>query len=374
MRSITRAEFLKLIAALAGGTVGAAFLSACNFSAQSNPPSPTSASAIKTATRKPGAAGLGDAAHNAASAGIESETPTAATAAPDDGAASTAAPANTEAPTPAQPAAYLGVARGGVDPEALTRAAIDAIGGMRRFVTMGANVIIKPNICIAYSSYEYAATTNPWVVGALVKLCLEAGAGSVRVLDYPFGGSYADAYVKSGIQEQVLAAGGEMSPIAARKFIYQKLPGATVLTGAAILDEVTKADVLINVPIAKNHGLSTLTLGMKNLMGVIQNRGVIHNNFPVMLTELAAYLKPALTVVDAVRILLRNGPTGGSLGDVKVMNTVIASADIVSADAFATTLFNMDALKHIPYIKYAADHGVGRADLKTIDIKDIALG
>jgi uncharacterized protein (DUF362 family) len=93
----------------------------------------------------------------------------------------------------------------------------------------------------------------------------------------------------------------------------------------------------------------------------------------VMLTELAGYVKPALTVVDAVRILLRNGPTGGSLGDVKLMNTVLASADIVAADAYATTLFGMDAMRNIPYIKYAADHGLGRADLANLDVKDIAL-
>ena len=117
----------------------------------------------------------------------------------------------------------LVVARNG-EPEDMARRVLSALGGMSRFVKSGANVIIKPNICVDYHSYEYAATTNPWVVGALVKLCLEAGAGSVRVMDNPFGGSAESAYAISGIADQVNAAGGEMVIMQDFKFVQTDIP------------------------------------------------------------------------------------------------------------------------------------------------------
>jgi hypothetical protein len=120
-----------------------------------------------------------------------------------------AAPKPTDTPT-SHP--HMAVARGG-EPEALVRQAVAALGGMQLFVNPDDNVIVKPNACVDYRTYEYAATTNPWVVGEIVRLCLEAGAGSVRVMDFPFGGDSESAYRRSGIQEQVLAAGGEMEPI-----------------------------------------------------------------------------------------------------------------------------------------------------------------
>ena len=110
----------------------------------------------------------------------------------------------------------------------MVRRAIAALGGMERFVPRDANVIVKPNICVAYHTYEYAATTNPWVVGALVKMCLEAGARSVRVMDYPFGGSAEEAYEISGIAEQVKAAGGEMVVMSRMKFVPMDIPQAQV--------------------------------------------------------------------------------------------------------------------------------------------------
>jgi uncharacterized protein (DUF362 family) len=212
------------------------------------------------------------------------------------------------------------------------------------------------------------------VVGSLVALCREAGAASVRVVDFPFGGSYADAYKSSGVKTEVLAAGGEMVTLHERKFVEQSLPNAVALHSAAILEDATKADVLINVPIAKQHELSGLTIGMKNLMGVIQNRDMIHDNFEEKLGDLAAHIKTTLTVVDAVRILTANGPTGGSLSDVKKLDTIIASADIVAADAYATTLFGLDAAKDIPYIQRAAERGIGRMDLANLDIQEIKVG
>ena len=265
----------------------------------------------------------------------------------------------------------LAVARKG-QPEALVRAAVDALGGMTRFVPQNSWVIIKPNICIDYHSYEYASTTNPWVVGGLVKMCFEAGAGKVQVMDSPFGGTAASAYKNSGIAEQVELNGGEMVQMPTFKFKEISIANALSLNNVEIYEDVFKADALINVPIAKNHGMATLTLGMKNLMGLITNRGAIHKDFGNRLTDLAMTIRPTLTVIDAVRILLRNGPTGGDLDDVQQMDTVIASPDIVAADAYASSLFGL-LPEHLDYVVVGNQAGLGEKDLSRIEIKEILL-
>lgn len=274
---------------------------------------------------------------------------------------STSAPTETTSSIP-----DVAVARGG-EPEDLIRRAMDALGGIGRFVRPGQDVVIKPNICVAYHSYEYAATTNPWLVGALVRMCLEAGVRRVRVMDHPFGGTPEDAYVVSGIREQVEAAGGQMEVMAPFKFVEVKLPGARDLTRCAIYDEILKADVLINVPIAKHHSLARLTLGMKNLMGTIWDRPVLHRNLGQRLADLAGYIRPTLTVVDAIRILTANGPTGGDLADVRRLDTVIVSPDIVAADSYAATLFGLRP-EDLDYVRAGVAMGLGRSDLENLRI------
>jgi uncharacterized protein (DUF362 family) len=244
---------------------------------------------------------------------------------------------------------------------------------MEKFVMKGSKVIVKPNICVAYHTYEYAATTNPWVVGTLVKMALEAGAGSVQVMDFPFGGSAEEAYSRSGIEEQVTAAGGEMVPMPSFKYVKTGIPQALSLKSTEAFKDALEADVLIDVPIAKNHGSTRLTLGMKNLMGLVLDRGAIHNNLGQRIADLTTLFHPSLTVVDAVRILTANGPTGGNLDDVQKLDTVIVSRDIVAADSYATTLFGMHP-GDISFIKAAAAMGLGNSDLKSLKIKEIAVG
>jgi uncharacterized protein (DUF362 family) len=266
----------------------------------------------------------------------------------------------------------LVVARNG-EPEELVRRSIAALGGMQRFVTPGAKVVIKPNICVAYHTYEYAATTNPWVVGALVKLCLDAGAKQVQVMDYPFGGTIEEAYSKSGIADQVKLAGGEMVGMPRFKFVKTEIPAGLNLKKVDVFDDVLKADVLINVPIAKHHSLARLTMGMKNLMGVIYDRPPMHFYMDQRLADLANLINPDLTVIDAVRILVDNGPTGGNLADVKQLDTVIASTDLVAADSYGTTLFGMQP-NDLGYIKAAVAMGLGKSDLKELRIEEINVG
>jgi uncharacterized protein (DUF362 family) len=277
-----------------------------------------------------------------------------------------------ESPTPLPSVPDLAVVRGG-EPEELVRRALQALGGIERFVQPGVDVIIKPNICVAYHTYEYAATTNPWVVAALVKLCLEAKAGRVRVMDYPFGGSADEAYEISGIKEQVLAAGGEMDYVANIKFVQAEIPQGLDLTECEINEDVLKADLVINVPIPKDHSLAKLTLGMKNLMGVIRTRETIHWNIGQRLADLTSRIRPALTVVDAVRILTRGGPTGGNLDDVRKLDTVIASPDIIAADSYAASLFGMRP-DELEYIVAGAAMGLGQSDLSKLRIEELNLG
>jgi uncharacterized protein (DUF362 family) len=267
--------------------------------------------------------------------------------------------------------AYLSVVRGD-DPVAITMAAMAAIGGIERFVKNGADVIIKPNICTDYHTYEYAATTNPQVVATLVRLCLGAGAKRVRVMDQPFGGTPKSAYAMSGIADAVSAAGGQMEVMNHNKYEKVPIPNGRDITEGLFYKDILEADVMINVPIAKTHGLARLTLGGKNLLGVIANPGRMHANLGQRIADLISLVKPTLTVVDAVRILMDNGPTGGNLADVRQTNTIIASHDIVAADAYATTLFGLTG-KDISYIQAAADMGLGTIDLNSIKIEEISV-
>jgi uncharacterized protein (DUF362 family) len=279
-------------------------------------------------------------------------------------------PTETLAPTPAVIPDMV-VTRGS-DPEKMVRLGIQALGGMEHFMKQGADVIIKPNICVGYNTYEYASTTNPWVVAALVKMCLEAGAKRVRVMDFPFGSSAEQSYRFSGIEDAVKAAGGEMEIMSGLKYIETEIPNAVQLKKVKVYEDILTTDLLINVPIAKHHSMAKLTLGMKNLMGTIQQRERIHPSFEKNLVDLATLVRPHLTVIDAIRTLMDHGPTGGSLEDVKLQNTLIFSPDIVAADSYATRLFNM-VPEDIPYIMAAAERGLGKVDLSGLNIQELSV-
>ncbi len=341
MKRFSRREFLRFMMLSAGSLTFNQLLAACGLQSPTSSPSPTQ---------------------------IPTSLPPTNTA-PALEPVKTVLPTATGTP-PSAP--DLVVARGN-DPEQMVRQALAAYGGMQTFVPKGATVVVKPNICVAYHTYEYAATTNPWVVGALVKLALEAGASRVQVFDFPFGGTAQEAYVRSGIEEQVKAAGGEMAFMPGFKYVQTDIPGGVDLKKTKAFKDALDADVMINVPSAKDHGSTRLTLGMKNLMGLVVDRGAIHTNLGQRIADLTALFRPKLTVVDAVRILMKNGPTGGSLDYVKKTDTVIVSPDIVAADSYATTLFGMQP-EDIGFIKAAAKMGLGNSDLKSLKIQEIAVG
>ena len=224
-------------------------------------------------------------------------------------------------------------------------------------------MIIKPNICTEYHPAEYATTTNPTVVATLVALCLGAGARRVRVMDMPFGGTPEAAYAISGIADAVQGAGGEMEVMSPIKFAMTPIPQGKDITEWEVYQDVLKADVLIERADCQTPLVDTLDPGRQEFAGrhsETQPHAPEHGPAPGGPSPV--WCTPTLTVMDAVRILVKNGPTGGSLDDVKQTNTVIASHDMVAVDAFATTLFGLTG-KDIDYVKCSADMGLGTLDL-----------
>jgi uncharacterized protein (DUF362 family) len=158
------------------------------------------------------------------------------------------------------------------------------------------------------------------------------------------------------------------------KFAAVDLPAGQTLKKTHVHDGALGADVLINVPILKHHSLAQLTIGMKNFLGVIRDRPEMHASLNQKLVDLNQFLVPTLTIVDAVRILTANGPTGGNLDIVKKLDTVIATHDPVAADAYATTLFGWEDPDRLLYVKYGAERGIGRSDLENLQIEEISVG
>lgn len=254
----------------------------------------------------------------------------------------------------------------GLDHASITRKAVNAVGGMRKFVKPGNVVVVKPNIGWDRAS-ELGANTNPRVVRAVVEECLAAGAKKVKVFDNTCNDSRR-CYVNSGIENILKGMKGvECKQIEPERFKKVLLNGR-FLKEWELYDEALLADVFINVPVAKHHGLTKLTLGLKNVMGVMGgNRGYIHRSIDVALADVNAHLKSHLTVIDATRILTAHGPQGGSMADVKALHKVIASTDIVAADSFATTLFGLKP-SDIPVTVAAYKRGLGEMNLERIRI------
>jgi uncharacterized protein (DUF362 family) len=257
----------------------------------------------------------------------------------------------------------------GKDYPAITRRAINAVGGMRRFVRPGDIVVVKPNMGWDRPT-ELAANTHPQVVRAIVEECLAAGAEKVKVFDHTCNDARR-CYAKSGIEEALRGMRKtECKQVEMERFRKVTLNGR-FLKEWELYDEALSANVFINVPVAKHHGLTKLTLGLKNIMGVMGgNRGYIHRTIDMALADVNAHVKSHLTVIDATRILTAHGPQGGNIADVRVLNRVLASTDIVAVDAVATTLFGMKP-SDIPVTVTAYRRGLGEMNLDRINVKRV---
>ena len=272
----------------------------------------------------------------------------------------------------APPSLPLALAKGG-DYEQITRQALELLGGMNGFVQPGNRVVIKPNIGWD-RSVEQGANTHPLVVKALAEMALEAGASRVLVFDHTCN-EKRRCYRNSGMDETLGKMGRSvrLEHMDERKFVPVDIEKGVSLTRWDIYKEALIADCYINVPVAKHHGLSRLSLGLKNSMGAIGgNRGRLHHDIGQKLADLATVLRPQLTVVDATRMLMKNGPQGGRLEDVRKTDTIIASADPVAADAYATTLFGLQP-EEISSTVAAYNMGLGEINLEKISVRERIL-
>jgi uncharacterized protein (DUF362 family) len=257
----------------------------------------------------------------------------------------------------------------GATADKITRAAVDALGGMRSFISKGDVVVIKPNMGWDRTP-EQAANTNPLVMATLVHMAYEAGAKKVKVFDRTCNDPRR-CYVQSGIQAAAQAAGAEVSFIDERKFREVKIPGGVAIQSWPLYAELMEADKIINAPIAKHHGLGKLTMSHKNWMGMMGgDRAKIHQRLDDTLVDLSLVIKPCLIVLDAVRILTAHGPQGGNLADVKKLDTVIAGVNQVSVDAYGTTLFGQKP-DYLGYVVKGAQRGLGVMDLSKLKIKKL---
>ena len=239
---------------------------------------------------------------------------------------------------------------------------------MGKFVKKGQSVVIKPNLAWERTP-EQAANTNPDVLRSVIQLCRNAGAGRITVVEHACGNA-AKAFEMSGAKKAVAGLGVRLIS-AERESMYRKIdiPKGKSIKSDTCIREILDADVFINVPIAKVHGGVGITAGMKNMMGAIWDRQIWHrNNVDQCIADYSTVVKPDLVILDAVRILLSNGPQGP--GDTKAVGQVIASTDTVAIDAYAAKLLGK-SVSQVKYIGFADAHGIGESDLKKVNLKKV---
>ena len=257
----------------------------------------------------------------------------------------------------------------GLDPARSVRAAVARLGGMSLFVSPADTVLVKPNIGWDRSA-EQGANTHPEVVAEVVRLCREARAKRVIVCDCPVSKARS-AFERSGILVAAQAAGAEV--ILPEDSRHRTVLVSQRLGSWDVLDPFVVASKIINVPVAKHHPLTGVTCGLKNWFGITtKGRLLLHQNVQRAIAELAALMRPTLTIVDATRVLMENGPAGGNLADVKPTRTIAAGIDPVALDAWATQLF--PGQKPPLSLGFAAEMGLGRVDYKALSPTEIIVG
>jgi len=259
----------------------------------------------------------------------------------------------------------------GADPTQNVRAAVERLGGMDRLLTRDDIVVVKPNIGWRRPP-EHAANTHPDVVAEVVRLCLDARPKRVIVTDCPVRKSRG-AFEWSGILDASLAAGAEV--IIPEDSSYRTVEISERLGTWDILDPFVTATKIINVPVAKSHNLMRSVAGMKNWIGITNKlRAMFHNDIDRSIAELAALMKPTLTVIDASRVLMRGGPAGAGAGAVKQVGAIAAGFDPVALDAWAGTIFGATADELPEFLRIAEEMGLGTADFRSLHPIDVNAG
>ncbi|MBE0645644.1 MAG: DUF362 domain-containing protein [Bacteroidetes bacterium] len=256
----------------------------------------------------------------------------------------------------------------GEDPTRMVAAALDAFGGIGTFVAAGDFVVVKPNVGWDRRP-EQAANTNPDVVAEVVRQCVAAGASRVLVTDVTCNDA-SRCFNRSGVAAAARDAGAEVQLAEEARFREINIGGA-MLGRQLVYDAYLDADKFINIPIAKHHSLTQATLGMKNLYGILGgNRSRLHQDIHNSLADLANFLRPTLVIMDAYRILLRNGPQGGSLADVEDRKTLLACTDPVAMDAYAGEIFFGLTREDMKWVELAESRGLGTADYATLQFEE----
>ncbi len=254
------------------------------------------------------------------------------------------------------------------DPTHALRQALDAVGGIRRFVQPGERVTIKPNIGWDRTAAQ-GANTHPDLVAEMVRQCLGAGASDVVVTDVSCN-EPRRAFLRSGIREAGERAGARVILPAEEDYVHTRING-DVLSTWPVLKWFIETDRLINMPIVKQHSLSSCTIGMKNFFGLLGGRrNQLHQEIDQSIVDLARFIGPTLTVVDATRVLVRNGPQGGSLDDVVIENSVICSTDQVAADARGAQFLGLSP-ERVGHIVLAERSGLGTLDYRAAGYSEV---
>ena len=256
----------------------------------------------------------------------------------------------------------LAVVRG-TNVDHMVREAIAKLGGIGHFIAKGDKVLLKPNVGWDRQP-EQAANTNPQVVGAVARLCIEAGASEVLVTDVSLNDP-SRCFARSGIRAAAQNAGAEVRLPGGNDFWQTDMQG-DLLKVWPVSRFFHQADKIINLPVVKHHSLCGCTLAMKNWYGVLGGRrNQLHQRIHTSIVDLAAALRPTLTVMDATRVLKHNGPTGGSLDDVSVENTIVAGLDEVAIDAYSLRFLDV-APEAVPFLALGEQRGLGRVDWRTL--------
>jgi uncharacterized protein (DUF362 family) len=248
----------------------------------------------------------------------------------------------------------------GNDPARNLRALLERFGGLTPLIDKRDTVLIKPNAAWERVAAQ-GATTHPELVAAVVLACREAGAKEVLVVDCPVDDAER-SFERSGIAKAARAAGARVVLPSEAKYVDVQVPGK--LGSWSILEPFAQATKIINLPIAKHHGSARVTAGMKNWIGITdKRRQLFHADLDGSIVALAALMRPTLTIVDASRILMRNGPRGGNLDDVKMTDALALGTDPVALDAWATDLLGAQRAD-VKYLKQAADRGLGQLEYR----------
>jgi uncharacterized protein (DUF362 family) len=256
------------------------------------------------------------------------------------------------------------------EPQSLLRTALREIGGLQRFISKGDIVVIKPNIGWDRAP-QYAADTNPELVKTLVEECFNVGAKEVKIFDRTCNNPQR-CYKNSQIETMATAVGAEVTHIKGHKFVNLALKKGEILKEWPVYKDYLEADKVINVPIVKHHGLDRVTLGLKNLMGIMGgNRGSLHSDFAIKIIDINSEILPHLTIMDGYRMLTKNGPVGGNLADVKLTKTLIISDCVVTADYLALGLFG-HKLKEVTHIQEAVRRDLNKYDLQNLNLKKVS--